>query len=194
MLKSIGVFCGSSEGTDPAYREAAFLLGKTLADQGISLVYGGGKVGLMGVVADAVLEFGGEAIGVMPRALADKEIAHAHLSSLHIVADMHERKAKIAALSDAFITLPGGAGTMDEFFEQWTWAQLGIHTKPCAFLNTAQFYAPLLQMARKMVSAGFLKQTYLDMLIVEEEPALIIEKFHRYSPPVRKWDGEGATR
>ncbi|VTN77064.1 lysine decarboxylase family protein [Klebsiella pneumoniae] len=134
-MKSIGIFCGSSAGEHPLYLETARLVGRTLAQQGLALVYGGGKVGLMGAVADAALEAGGVVIGVMPRGLVEREIAHRGLTELHVVEDMHERKTKMAALADGFIALPGGAGTLEEIFEQWTWAQLGIHEKPCAFLN-----------------------------------------------------------
>ncbi|STW42923.1 lysine decarboxylase family protein [Klebsiella variicola] len=132
-MKSIGIFCGSSAGEHPLYLDTARLVGRTLAQQGLALVYGGGKVGLMGAVADAALEAGGVVIGVMPRGLVEREIAHRGLTELHVVEDMHERKTKMAALADGFIALPGGAGTLEEIFEQWTWAQLGIHEKPCAF-------------------------------------------------------------
>jgi uncharacterized protein (TIGR00730 family) len=134
-MKAIGIFCGSSSGENPLYIETARDVGKILATADISLVYGGGKVGLMGAVADACLAHGGHVVGVMPRGLFEKEIAHQGLSELHVVENMHERKTKMAALSDGFIALPGGAGTLEEIFEQWTWAQLGIHHKPCAFLN-----------------------------------------------------------
>ena len=153
-MKSIGIFCGSSAGEHPLYLDTARLVGRTLAQQGLALVYGGGKVGLMGAVADAALEAGGVVIGVMPRGLVEREIAHRGLTELHVVEDMHERKTKMAALADGFIALPGGAGTLEEIFEQWTWAQLGIHEKPCAFLNikgyydqhgTGRIYAPALR-------------------------------------------------
>ena len=153
-MKSIGIFCGSSAGEHPLYLETARLVGRTLAQQGLALVYGGGKVGLMGAVADAALEAGGVVIGVMPRGLVEREIAHRGLTELHVVEDMHERKTKMAALADGFIALPGGAGTLEEIFEQWTWAQLGIHEKPCAFLNIKGYYDPLQAMVDNMVRKG----------------------------------------
>ncbi len=153
-MKSIGIFCGSSAGEHPLYLETARLVGRTLAQQGLALVYGGGKVGLMGAVADAALEAGGVVIGVMPRGLVEREIAHRGLTELHVVEDMHERKTKMAALADGFIALPGGAGTLEEIFEQWTWAQLGIHEKPCAFLNIKGYYDPLQAMVDNMVREG----------------------------------------
>ncbi len=155
-MKSIGIFCGSSAGEHPLYLETARLVGRTLAQQGLALVYGGGKVGLMGAVADAALEAGGVVIGVMPRGLVEREIAHRGLTELHVVEDMHERKTKMAALADGFIALPGGAGTLEEIFEQWTWAQLGIHEKPCAFLNIKGYYDPLQAMVDNMVREGFM--------------------------------------
>ena len=143
-MKSVCVFCGSQPGDDPAYEGAAWALGETLAAMGIELVYGGGHVGLMGAIADAALAAGGEVTGVMPRALVDREIAHTGLSRLHVVGSMHERKAMMSELSEGFVALPGGSGTLEEFFEVLTWAQLGEHGKPCGLLNVAGYYDPLL--------------------------------------------------
>lgn len=138
-MKSIAIFCGSTLGTDSAYADAARLTGQMIAEQGKTLVYGGGRSGLMGIVADSALAAGGRVIGVIPQGLVDRELAHPHLTELHVVTSMHERKTLMADLSDGFIALPGGAGTIEEIFEQWTWAQLGIHLKPCAFLNIDGF-------------------------------------------------------
>ena len=157
-LNAVAVFCGSSFGNDPVYAEAARLTGHTLADRGIAVVYGGGHVGLMGAVADAALQAGGRVIGVIPRQLDDRELAHHGLTDLHVVESMHERKAMMADLSDAFIALPGGAGTHEEIAEQWTWAQLTIHSKPCGFLDVAGFWSPMRDMLDGMVSSGFVRQ------------------------------------
>jgi uncharacterized protein (TIGR00730 family) len=157
-LSAVAVFCGSSLGRDPAYEAAARLTGRTLAERGIAVVYGGGHVGLMGAVADAALEAGGRVIGVIPRQLDDRELAHHGVTELHVVASMHERKQLMADLSDAFIALPGGAGTLEEIAEQWTWAQLTIHAKPSGFLDVAGFWAPMRQMLDSMVAAGFVRE------------------------------------
>ena len=155
-MKSLGVFCGSKSGADPAYLSAAHATGRMVAQIGLTLVYGGGKVGLMGAVADAALTEGGHVVGVMPRSLVEKEIAHAGLSTLHVVETMHERKLKMAELSDGFLALPGGAGTLEEIFEQWTWAQLGIHAKPCGLLNVRGYFDPLLRLIEHMTAEGFM--------------------------------------
>jgi uncharacterized protein (TIGR00730 family) len=186
-MKAVCVFCGSSIGQDPAYREAALSVGQALARAGLTLVYGGGKVGLMGAVADAAIASGGRAVGVIPRALVEREIAHAGLTELHVVETMHERKTRMADLSDAFIALPGGAGTLDEFFEQWTWAQLGVHGKPCALLNVKDYFAPLIAMMQKIVAHGFMMQRYFDMLVIDTEIEAVLKRFAGYSPPPRKW-------
>ena len=158
-----------------------------MAHNGIALVFGGGRVGLMGIIADAILSAGGEAIGVMPRSLVDQEIAHAGLTSLHVVDSMHDRKLKMAELSDAFLALPGGAGTLEELFEQWTWAQLGIHQKPCSLLNVAGYFDPLTTMIERMVSEGFLRSEYAGMLIVEPSIEPLLGRLHSYNPPPLKW-------
>lgn len=183
----ICVFCGSSLGRDRAYKEAAELTGKLLAQQGIELVYGGGHVGLMGALADAALAEGGQVTGVMPRALVEREIAHRGLTSLVVVDSMHERKTEMAKNADGFIALPGGAGTLEEAFEQWTWAQLGVHRKPCGFLNTKGYFDPLRSMIEKIVAEGFMKAEYADMLVFFEQPDEIFSAFESYVPPPRKW-------
>lgn len=181
------MFCGSSSGTGPVYAEAARATGRTLAQAGLGLVYGGGKVGLMGEVADAALAGGGRVVGVMPRPLVEREIAHLGLSALHVVETMHERKARMADLADAFLVLPGGAGTLEEVFEQWTWAQLGIHAKPCGFLNVKGYFDPLLAMIRRMTAEGFMAPAYADMLVVADDAGAILDGFAAYLPPPRKW-------
>ncbi|CAN5270051.1 TIGR00730 family Rossman fold protein [soil metagenome] len=193
-MQSICIFCGSSFGTDPAYEDAARDTGKILAEAGITLVYGGGNVGLMGAIADAALDAGGEVIGVIPRALMEREIGHPGLTELHVVGSMHERKAKMAALSNGFVALPGGTGTLEELFEVLTWAQLGEHHKPCGLLDFAGYYEPLLAVFDHMVERGFLKEQHRKMLLVEREPAALLERFARYEPPrVAKWIDESGT-
>ncbi|MBA0168766.1 MULTISPECIES: TIGR00730 family Rossman fold protein [Pectobacterium] len=186
-MMRIGVFCGSASGNSPIYIEKTKQMGHFLADSGVGIVYGGGKVGLMGEIANSALSHRGAVIGVMPRALVEKEIVHQGLTELHVVENMHERKSKMAELSDAFIALPGGAGTFEEIFEQWTWAQLGIHEKPCAFLNIAGYFDPLRDMIRSMVDAGFLRSNYADMLLFSESPEELLTFFHTYQPPEKKW-------
>jgi uncharacterized protein (TIGR00730 family) len=159
----ICIFCGSSHGHDPVYREAAAAAARSIAETGAALVYGGGRVGLMGALADAALAAGGEVIGVMPRSLVAREIAHRGLSRLQVVETMHERKTTMSGLADAFLALPGGAGTLEEIFEQWTWGQLGIHGKPCAFLNVKGYFDPLRAMVDKMLAEGFLLPPFATM-------------------------------
>ncbi|SEP52671.1 TIGR00730 family Rossman fold protein [Amycolatopsis saalfeldensis] len=171
------VFCGSSMGLSPVYAEAAAALGKELAQRGIGLVYGGASVGTMGAVADAALAAGGEVIGVIPEALSRVEIAHAGLTELHVVPDMHQRKAKMAALSDAFLALPGGAGTLEELFEVWTWAQLDLHAKPIGLVDVAGYYAPLMSFAEHMVTEGFLGAGYRDLLTIDADAAKLLDRF-----------------
>lgn len=187
-MNSICVFCGSSFGNEPAYKDAAHSLGEMLAQKGISLVYGGGNVGLMGTVADAVLEAGGEAIGVIPKALVEREIAHDQLTKLHVVGSMHERKALMAELADGFIALPGGNGTLEEFFEVLTWAQLGEHRKPCGLLNVDGYYDPLLAVFDHMVDKGFLSKEHRSIVQVETDPEDMLHALYRYTPPdTVKW-------
>src|SRR5882757_2769460 len=170
-------FCGSSAGNNQVYADAACETGTTLAQRRIALVYGGGRVGLMGVLADAALNAGGRVIGVIPQSLLEREIQHTGLSELHVTSTMHERKTKMAELADGFIALPGGAGTLEEIFEQWTWAQLGIHRKPCAFLNTNGYYNPLRKMIDHMTGEGFLRPGSAEMLVFADEPAAIVALF-----------------
>jgi uncharacterized protein (TIGR00730 family) len=177
------VFCGSSTGAGPAYRAAAEQVGRTLAERGIGLVYGGASVGTMGVVADAALAAGGQVTGVIPQSLVDREVAHTGLSELHVVPDLHERKAKMAALADAFLTLPGGAGTLEELFEVFTWAQLGLHDKPIALLDVEGYYQPMLGLLDHMARQGFLKVDYRELLIVDTDVARVLDRYvdHRNS-------------
>jgi uncharacterized protein (TIGR00730 family) len=187
-ISSVAVYCGSNLGTDPAYARAAASLGRTLADRGMRLVYGGGHVGLMGAVADAVTQHGAEAHGVITEALQAKEIAHEGLTSLKVVKTMHERKAAIADAADAFVMLPGGFGTFDEFFEVVTWTQLGIHAKPCGILDVAGFFAPLRALLDGAVTAGFVHPAHRDMVIVDDDPARLLDRLAAWTPvTVSKW-------
>jgi uncharacterized protein (TIGR00730 family) len=193
-LQSVCVFCGSSQGLDPAYTEAARSLGRTLAEANIRLVFGGGHVGLMGVVSNAALEAGGEVIGVIPRSLVERELAHAGLTDLRIVGSMHERKAMMSNLSEGFITLPGGTGTLEEFFEVLTWAQLGEHEKPCGLLNVAGYYDPLLAVFDHMIDKGFLSESNRALVLVESEPERLLWGLERYQPlKTAKWIDRSET-
>ncbi len=193
-MRSVCVFCGSMTGTEPAYDEAARALGRALAAEGITLVYGGGRVGLMGVVAEAALEAGGEVVGVIPRALLEREIAHTGLPDLRVVGSMHERKALMSELSEGFIALPGGTGTLEEFFEVLTWAQLGEHRKPCGLLHAGRYYDPLLAVFDHMVSQGFLSEELRDMVLVKTGPEALLEALAGYQPPrVVKWIDRAET-
>ncbi|MDR3140760.1 MAG: TIGR00730 family Rossman fold protein [Tannerellaceae bacterium] len=183
-MKKIAVFCGSSLGKNEVYREQARLLGETIARLGIGLVYGGGNVGLMKYVADGAIRQGGEVTGVIPAFLNKEEIAHAGLTELIVVETMHERKAKMNELSDGIIALPGGYGTMEEFFEMITWGQLHLHQKPVAILNTNGFYNPLIRQVETMLTEGFLKEPCRELLIVDDTIPSLLEKMRRYQPPV----------
>jgi uncharacterized protein (TIGR00730 family) len=176
------VFCGSSPGARPQYTEATEDLGSLFVQHGITLVYGGASVGLMGRLADTVLSEGGEAVGVIPRALVEREIAHLGLTELHVVDSMHERKALMADLSDAFVALPGGLGTLDELFEVYTWAQLGLHRKPCGLLNVEGYYQDLADFLDHAVGERFVRDEHRDMLIVEEDPARMLERLQGFDP------------
>jgi uncharacterized protein (TIGR00730 family) len=188
VLSSVAVYCASSSGADRAFAAAAESLGRTLAERGIRLVYGGGHVGLMGVVADAALAGGGEVHGVITRALEAKEIAHRGLTSLEVVETMHERKAAMADKADGFIMLPGGFGTLDEFFEAVTWTQLGIHAKPCGVLDAGGYFAPLRDLLDMAVRQGFVRPEHRDMVIVESEPARMLDRLSDWEPVfVPKW-------
>ena len=167
-MRSIAVYCGSSPGIDPAYRQAAQQLGRDLAQAGCTLVYGGSHAGLMGAAADAALAAGGRVVGVIPDALVSREVAHRSLSELHVVRTMHERKAKMNDLSEGFVALPGGIGTLDEIVEMFTWSQLGIHRKPCLLLNLNGYYDTLLAFLRHAAAQGFLRRGQLDELLVAE--------------------------
>lgn len=187
-FRRVCVFCGSSPGADPAYREAAETMGRLLASRGIGLVYGGGNVGLMGVLADAVLAGGGEAIGVIPRHLEAREVAHRGLTELRVVESMHERKAMMADLSDAFVAMPGGLGTLEEFFEVATWRQLGIHAKPLGLLNVRGYYDLVERFLEHAVNERFLRPEHRALLSVSTEPAALLEALQS-SPAVSvdKW-------
>jgi uncharacterized protein (TIGR00730 family) len=186
------VFCGSSTGTGPGYRDAADHVGRRLAERGIGLVYGGARVGTMGVIADAALAAGGWVTGVIPQSLVDREVAHNGVDDLHVVADLHERKALMASLSDAFVALPGGAGTLEELFEVFTWAQLGLHDKPIALLDVDGYWQPMLRFLDHMAEQGFLKAEYRDMLIVHTDVDAVLDRFPDHRPPRDKWsNGDG---
>ncbi|HTH60965.1 MAG TPA: TIGR00730 family Rossman fold protein [Paraburkholderia sp.] len=187
-MKSVCVYCGSALGKSPVYAEAAKAFGRALVDANVALVYGGGKVGLMGVIADEVMVRGGRAIGVIPELLVDKEVGHNGLTELHVVPDMHHRKKMMADLSDAFVALPGGVGTLEELFEVYTWAQLGYHHKPVAVLNIDGFYDPLIALLTHTISEGFMRQTYFDLLQIETDPATLVERLKHYRPTKKdKW-------
>ena len=182
-MRRLCVFCGSSHGSNPLYRDAALELGRHLASERIGLVFGGGSVGLMGVVADAVLAAGGDVIGVIPHALAERELAHGGVSDMRVVPDMHARKALMAQLSDAFIALPGGLGTFEELFEVATWSQLGIHRKPVGVLNVAGYYDPLVQMLDRAVGEGFVSAENRRLMVVAQTPTGLLEKMQVRRPP-----------
>ena len=185
-MKKLAVFCGSSNGASNVYIEEAKKLGKELAKRNIALVYGGASVGVMGAVADSVLEEGGTVIGVMPSFLEKREISHKNLSELIIVDSMHDRKAKMADLADGFIALPGGPGTLEEFFEIFTWAQLGLHQKPCGLLNINHYYDPLVSLFNHMAEEQFLHEKYRNLALVDNEPKGLLDKFNSYEPPTVK--------
>lgn len=188
MVKSICIFCGSASGKHPVYSAAASSVGKLLAERGIEIVYGGGSIGLMGVLADQVLEVGGKITGVIPRALFDKELGHSGLHKLHVVESMHERKAMMASLSDAFLALPGGFGTFEEFFEIITWSQLGIHKKPFGLLNTAGYYDPLLRMCDQAVAEGFIDPQDRARIVSHGEPEVLVRNLlSTQVPPTTRW-------
>ena len=187
-LRAVCVFCGSSPGADPRFGEAADHLGCVLVEHGIDLVYGGGHVGLMGRVADTVLAAGGEVHGVITAALRDREVAHAGLTRLDVVDTMHQRKARMADLADGFVMLPGGFGTLDEFFEAVTWSQLGIHAKPCAVLDVGGFFRPLVDFLDAATDGRFIRPEHRDTVIVGDEPAQLLRRMAEWSPAsTRKW-------
>ena len=182
-MDSICVFCGSRDGNDPAYVAAANQTGRSIARRGWRLIYGGGRVGLMGALADGALAEGGEVIGVMPRALLRWEEPHPGLTRLHMVTSMHRRKAQMSSLSDGFLTLPGGFGTLEEFFETLTWAQLRLHTKPCALLNVAGYWDNLLAMADTMVNSGFVPAVHRELILSDTDPEHLLDRMAEYVPP-----------
>lgn len=187
-MKSICVYCGANPGTKPIYRESAVRLGHLLAKANIQIVYGGGNVGLMGIVADAALAEGGKVLGVLPESLERLEVAHRGLSELRIVRSMHERKLMMAEHSEAFIALPGGIGTAEEIFEVFTWSQLGIHLKPCGILNVAGFYDGFIQQIDRMVSDGFLRQEQAEQLIIDDDIERLLNRLMTLQPRVHpKW-------
>lgn len=189
-MKRICVFCGSNPGLRPDYAAAAMALARVMVQRGIGLVYGGGHTGLMGVVADAVMMEGGEAIGVIPEALLKREVGHHGLTQLHVVRSMHERKQLMADLSDGFIAMPGGYGTFEEFCEVITWSQLGIHPKACGLLNVLNFYDPLLAMFDAGVTEGFIHPLHRGMVLQDTDPARLVESMHHFVPPkAEKWIG-----
>ncbi len=179
----ICVFCGSSPGRDPDYAAAARLLGNTLGERGIGVVYGGGNVGLMGIIADAALDAGGEVAGVIPRALVDRELAHRRLSSLHVVDTMHQRKQLMHDLSDGFVALPGGFGTLDELFEALTWAQLGMHAKPIAVYDVKGFWQPLLDLVARQAEEHFVQLHHKKLLLSARDPEELLRQFAEWQPP-----------
>ena len=188
-IKRVCVFCGSSFGKRPAYRKAAEALGRLLAEREIGLVYGGGCVGLMGVLADAVMACDGEVIGVIPDSLMRREVGHRGVTKLHVVETMHERKALMADLADAFIALPGGFGTLEEFLEIVTWSQLGIQQKPCGLLNVENYWDGLLKVLDHAVDEGFLRPENAELVLVAQNPKSMLERLEQWEPPVRveKW-------
>lgn len=193
-LDAVAVFCGSSSGSRPEYRTAAMALGRGIAERGLALVYGGASVGLMGTVADAALAAGGRVIGVIPEALRSKEIQHRGLTELHVVSSMHARKEMMASRADAFVALPGGLGTLEELFEVWTWAMLGYHPKPCSLLDVAGYYDRLAGFLDHAVAEGFIRASYREMLIVQEDPSALLSALEGYAPPtVTKWLGPAQT-
>ena len=187
-FRRICVFCGSNSGMNPAYRDAAIAIGRLLAERGSELVYGGGNIGLMGILADAVLQKGGRVIGVIPESLMAKEVGHLGLTDLRIVKSMHERKALMADLSDGFIAMPGGFGTFEEFCEVVTWSQLGIHAKPCGLLNVNGYYDPLLELFDHAVREGFLREENRRLVLQDRDPTRLLEMMLQFrAPAVDKW-------
>ena len=187
-MKSIAVYCGASLGADPVYADAARGLARALVDHNIGLVYGGGKVGLMGVIADEVLRLGGEATGVIPKQLVEREVGHAGLTRLFVVKDMHERKAMMSELAEGFIAMPGGMGTLEELFEMLTWSQLGIHAKPVGLLNVDGFYDHLVQFIGHASEQGFIRPQHAALMMVEASPPALVARLREPRPEyVSKW-------
>lgn len=187
-MKSICVFCASNPGHNPAYLALARTFGALLASRGQTVVFGGGRVGLMGALADAALAAGGEVVGVMPHALVQREAAHRGLTQLHIVNSMHERKAKMAELSDGFVALPGGIGTLEELFETWTWGHLGVHSKPTGLLDVADYWKSLVQFIDHMGNEGFMRPNTRELLLIDDNPGRLLDRMETYvAPQVTRW-------
>jgi len=191
-IRRLAVFCGSNPGACSDYMVAAKDFGTLLASRGIGIVYGGSSVGLMAALADAAADKRGEVIGVIPRMLVEREVANTSLSDLRVVDSMHQRKALMAELADGFVALPGGVGTLEEFFEVWTWGQLGMHAKPCGLLNVAGYFDPLLEFLDHAVEEKFVRDVHRSMVIVESDAETLLERFASYAPPrVVKWVNAG---
>jgi uncharacterized protein (TIGR00730 family) len=191
-IRRLAVFCGSNPGARPEYVHATRAFGRLLAERGIGIVYGGSSVGLMAALADTMLDELGDVIGVIPRMLVEREVANKALTDLRIVESMHERKALMAELADGFVALPGGIGTLEEFFEIWTWAQLGMHDKPCGLLNVAGYFDPLLEFLDRAVAEKFVREVHRKMVVVESDPKLLLARFEAYEAPrVVKWVNAG---
>ncbi|MCT8344679.1 TIGR00730 family Rossman fold protein [Photorhabdus kleinii] len=182
-MKSIAVYCGSSLGISEIYKENVIIFAKELVKRNLTLIYGGASVGIMGTVANTVLAEGGKVIGVIPTLLEAREISHKNLTELYVVETMHQRKNKMIELADGFVALPGGFGTLEEFSEVFTWSQIGLHTKPCGILNINNFYDPLIAMINKMVDEQFLHEKYRHMAIIEQDPAILLDRFNTYRAP-----------
>jgi uncharacterized protein (TIGR00730 family) len=190
-MNRVCVFCGSSTGRNPAHLEAARRMGRALAARGLGVVYGGGSVGLMGALADAALAAGGEVVGVIPRALQLRELAHGGLTTLHVVGSMHERKARMAELADGFVALPGGMGTLEEFAEVLTWAQLGLHARPCGLLDVAGYYRPLISFFDAAAAEGFVRPEHRRLVLVAGEPDALLDALEAWQPPpIERWIDE----
>ena len=193
-LQRVCVYCASNDGARPEYLASARQIGTLLAQRGMAVVYGGGRVGLMGALADAALGAGGEVIGVMPHALVQREVAHHGLTALHVVDSMHERKALLAEMADAFVALPGGLGTLEEFFETWTWAQLGVHQKPVGLLDVADYWRPLITMLEHVEAEGFMRGTPREWLAIDTDPTSLLDRLAIFQPPrMRRWMRMGET-
>lgn len=191
-IRRLAIFCGSNPGVRPDYMEGVRSLGRILCERGIGVVYGGSSVGLMATLSDVMLDELGDVIGVIPRMLVEREVANTQLADLRIVESMHERKALMADLADGFVALPGGIGTLEEFFEIWTWGQLGMHEKPCGLLNIAGYFDPLLAFLDRAVEEKFVRQVHREMVIVESDPSRLLDRFQAYEPPrVVKWINAG---
>jgi uncharacterized protein (TIGR00730 family) len=194
MIRRLCVYCASNDGNRPIYKETARSFGKLLASKGIALVYGGGRAGMMGALADGALEVGGEVIGVMPHGLVQREVAHTGLTRLEIVDTMHERKARMASLADGFVALPGGLGTLEEFFETWTWAQLGVHAQPVALLDVEGFWSPLVRLMDHVQTEGFLRGAAREFVLVDDDMDRLLERLVSFTPvATRKWLRPGET-